>query len=104
MAKKIYVGNLPWAVDDAALAGACSPYGVVKTASVVNDRETGRSRGFGFVEFENDEQAQAAISGLNGSEMDGRKLVANEAREKSREGNGGGSGGGRSNRGRRDDY
>ena len=80
MAKKLYVGNLPWSVTDDALAEMFAEFGTVSSAQVVQDRETGRSRGFGFVEMASDAEAQAAIDMWNGKELDGRKLTVNEAR------------------------
>lgn len=85
----IYVGNLSWNLKDQDLAGLFTPYGDVSSAKIVMDKFTNRSKGFGFVEMPNDEQAQAAISELNGAEVDGRNLVVNESRPKE-----GGSGGG----------
>lgn len=78
--KKLFVGSLPWAVDDQKLNDLFSEFGKVVSAVVLNDKMTGRSRGFGFVEMENDAEADAAIEKLNGSDMDGRKIVVNEAR------------------------
>ncbi len=94
----IYVGNLSYNTDDVALRGAFEAYGTVASAQVITDRETGRSRGFGFVEMPNDEQARAAIAALNGQELDGRKLNVNEARPRTDLG-GGGRGGDRGGRG-----
>lgn len=91
--KRIYVGNLSYRTTDASLEAAFAAFGAVKSVSILQDRETGRSRGFGFVEMDNDGEAQAAIDGLNGTELDGRRLTVNEARP--REGNGGGGRGGR---------
>lgn len=85
----IYVGNLSWNLKDQDLAGLFTPYGEVSTAKIVMDKFTNRSKGFGFVEMPNDEQAQAAINDLNGAEVDGRNLVVNESRPKE-----GGAGGG----------
>jgi cold-inducible RNA-binding protein len=82
VSKKLFVGSLPWAVNDEALKEAFATYGNVISANVVTDRQTGRSRGFGFVEFENDSEATAAIEALNGSELDGRNIVVNEAKPK----------------------
>ena len=87
----IYVGNLSWGLKDQDLANLFAPYGEVSSAKIVMDKFTQRSKGFGFVEMPNDEQAQAAIAQLNGSEVEGRNLVVNESRPK--EGNGGGGGG-----------
>lgn len=78
--KKLFVGSLPWAVDDARLSEFFSQAGNVVSAQVVKDRETGRSRGFGFVEMSTEEEAQAAVNNLNGADMDGRKIVVNIAR------------------------
>ena len=78
----IYVGNLSWGLKDQDLANLFSPFGEVASAKIVMDKFTQRSKGFGFVEMPNDEQAQAAIAQLNGSEIDGRNLVVNESRPK----------------------
>lgn len=88
---RIYVGNLPFSATEDALRATFEAHGQVESASIVIDRETGRSRGFGFVEMRNDSEAQAAITALNGKPMDGRPLVVNEA--KPREAGGGGRGG-----------
>ena len=85
----IYVGNLSWGLKDQDLANLFAPFGEVASAKIVMDKFTQRSKGFGFVEMPNDEQAQAAIAQLNGSEIDGRNLVVNESRPKE-----GGDGGG----------
>lgn len=77
---KLFVGSLPWAVDDQKLGDLFSEFGSVVSAVVLKDRMTGRSRGFGFVEMENDQEAQEALEKLNGSDMDGRKIVVNVAR------------------------
>jgi len=82
VSKKIFVGSLPWAVNDEALKEAFTPYGSVVSAKVVTDRQTGRSRGFGFVEMESDSEASAAIEALNGSDLNGRNIVVNEAKPK----------------------
>src|SRR3981081_2981 len=95
MAKKIYVGNLPWSTTSATLEGMFSPHGTVRSAEVIADRDTGRSRRFGFVEMETDEACEQAIQALNGQEIDGRAITVNEARERTpRSGYGGGGGGG----------
>ena len=94
--KKIYVGNLPWSVTDAELRDMFSSIGTVHSAAVVSDRETGRSRGFGFVEMDEGD-AEKAIADLNGRDMGGRALRVNEAQERQR-GGGGGGGGGRRDR------
>ena len=78
----IYVGNLSWGLKDQDLADLFTPYGEVASAKIVMDKFTQRSKGFGFVDMPNDEQAQAAIAQLNGSEVDGRNLVVNESRPK----------------------
>ena len=93
---KLYVGNLPYSVNDAELRSIFEPHGTVESATIIMDRETGRPRGFGFVEMSNSEQANAAIAALNGKEMGGRALVVNEAkpREDRPRGGGGGWGGG----------
>lgn len=78
----IYVGNLSWGLKDQDLADLFAPYGEVASAKIVMDKFTNRSKGFGFVDMPNDEQAQAAIAQLNGSEVDGRNLVVNESRPK----------------------
>lgn len=92
MGTRLYVGNLPYSVTDSSLEQLFAAYGSVRSAQVISDRETGRSKGFGFVEMRTDEEAQASIAGLNGREVDGRNLTVNEARPK--EGGGGGGGGG----------
>jgi cold-inducible RNA-binding protein len=101
MAKKIYVGNLPWSSTSASLETLFSAHGTVTSAEVISDRETGRSRGFGFVEMESDDACQRAIAALNGTEVDGRAITVNEARERAPRtgGGGGGYGGGRGGRG-----
>lgn len=78
--KKLYIGNLPWSVDDAKLTELFSKYPTVTSAVVIMDRQTGRSRGFGFVEFSNDQDAQKAISEMGDMDIEGRKLIVNEAR------------------------
>ncbi len=93
--KRIYVGNLSYQTTDDSLRTAFSNFGAVRSASVVQDRETGQSRGFGFVEMENEDEAAAAITGLNGTELDGRTLTVNEARPRAQQSGSGRSGGGR---------
>ncbi len=95
MAKNIYVGNLVWEATADDLLALFQSFGTVARAQVITDRETGRSRGFGFVEMDNDAEAQAAIDGLNGSPFRGRPLTVNEARPREDRGGGGGGGGGR---------
>lgn len=80
MAIKLYIGNLPYSADDAGLESHFAAAGTVESAAVVTDRETGRSRGFGFVEMSSQEEADAAISMFDGKEMDGRELKVNIAR------------------------
>jgi RNA recognition motif-containing protein len=101
MAKRIYVGNLPWAYSSSDLEALFKPYGDVAAAEVIMDRETGRSRGFGFVQMANDADMEPAITALNGQNCNGRPLVVNEARERTPRpgGGGGGYGGGRGGRG-----
>jgi len=96
MGKKLYVGNLSYSVDKAALEELLAAFGQVQSAEVIMDRETGRSKGFGFVEMSSDDEAQAAIAGLSGKEHGGRALTVNEAkpREPRSGGFGGGGGGG----------
>ena len=94
MGKKLYVGNLPYSVGNSDLQRLFEAHGSVVSAQVIIDRDTGRSKGFGFVEMGNDSEAQAAIADMNGKEVDGRSLTVNEARPKP-EGGGGGGGGGR---------
>ena len=78
----IYVGNLPYGMDDATLEALYAEHGEVSSAQVIMDRDTGRSRGFGFVEMPDDAAAQAAIDATNGTELDGRSLNVNQARPK----------------------
>jgi RNA recognition motif-containing protein len=96
MGKKLYVGNLTYEVADSDLTKMFEPFGTVESAQIIMDRDTGRSKGFGFVEMKTDAEAKAAIAELNGKEVNGRALTVNEARPKA-EGGGrsGGSGGGR---------
>src|SRR5207237_9526195 len=121
MGKKLYVGNLSYDVDSSALEQLFSAHGTVQSAQIINDRDTGRSKGFGFVEMGSDAEAAAAIAALNGQDHGGRALTVNEAKpreERPRSGGGGGygggggrggyagggGGGGRSERGGRDRY
>src|SRR5262249_15368973 len=90
MGKKLYVGNLSYGVTDSDLVTMFEPHGTVQSAQVIMDRDTGRSKGFGFVEMGSDQEAQAAIAALNGQESDGRALTVNEARPKPEGGRGGG--------------
>ena len=98
MGRKLYVGNLAYSVTASDLEKLFEPYGRVESAQVIADRDTGQSKGFGFVEMGSDQEAQAAIAALNGQDAGGRTLTVNEARPK--EGGGGGGGGGRGGGGR----
>lgn len=96
MGKKLYVGNLTYGVTDSDLQQMFEAHGTVQSAQVIMDRDTGRSKGFGFVEMSSDQEAQAAIAALNSKEVDGRSLTVNEARPRPEGGGGrGGYGGGR---------
>ena len=99
MAAKLYIGNLSFNTTTQDLEEMCGEFGTVQSVNIIEDRETGRSRGFAFVEMSSDEEAQNAISALNGKEIDGRSLTVNEAKE--REAGGGGRGGGGGGRGGR---
>ena len=90
---KIYVGNLSYSVDTEDLRTAFAEFGTVESAEVIVDRNTNRSRGFGFVEMNNDEEAKAAIEGLNGKDLEGRALNVNEARPRRNDSGRGGGGG-----------
>jgi RNA recognition motif-containing protein len=95
MAKKLYVGNLPYSIDDQGLQNKFAEFGSVSSARVITDRETGRSKGFGFVEMDSDDAATTAIEKLNGATLDGRAINVSEARpQEPRSGGGGGRGGG----------
>ncbi|MEY4154556.1 MAG: hypothetical protein RLZZ278_1404 [Pseudomonadota bacterium] len=96
MGKKLYVGNLPYSVRDGDLEQAFGQFGSVASAKVMMERDTGRSKGFGFVEMGSDEEAQSAINGMNGQPLGGRSVVVNEARPmEERPPRSGGGGGGR---------
>jgi RNA recognition motif-containing protein len=99
MGKKLYVGNLPYSVDSSELEQMFSAHGTVTSAQIITDRETGRSKGFGFVEMANDQEAEAAINAMNGQDQGGRPLTVNEAKPREDRGGGGrggfGGGGGR---------
>jgi RNA recognition motif-containing protein len=102
MGRKLYVGNLPFSVTESVLSDLFSQLGTVESARLITDRDSGRSKGFGFVEMSTDEEAQKAISEMNGKEVEGRALTVNEARpQEPRSGGfgGGGGGGGRGGRG-----
>ena len=94
MSKKLFVGSLSWDTNDEGLRTAFSPHGEVSEAVVISDRDTGRSRGFGFVTFEDDEAADKAVAALNGTELDGRTIRVDVAQAKQRSGGGGGGRGG----------
>ena len=95
MGKKLYVGNLSYDVDSSALQELFGAHGTVESAQIINDRDTGKSKGFGFVEMGSDQEAKAAISAMNGQDSGGRALTVNEAKPKeNRSGGGGGYGGG----------
>jgi RNA recognition motif-containing protein len=96
MGKKLYVGNMSYDMDSSTLQELFGQFGSVQSAEVISDRETGRSKGFGFVEFSSDDEAQAAIAGMNGKEIGGRTLTVNEAKPKEPRSGGFGGGGGRS--------
>src|SRR5687768_8439167 len=95
MGSKLYVGNLSYDVTSSDLEQMCAAHGTVQTAEVIQDRDTGRSKGFGFVQMGSDQEAQAAIAALNGQEHGGRALTVNEAKPKENRSGGGGGGGGR---------
>ena len=80
MARKLYVGNLSFEINNTTLEEMFTPFGVVRSAQIITDRETGRSKGFGFVEMSNDNDAQAAVNAMNGQQSGGRTLTVNEAR------------------------
>src|SRR5256714_7343695 len=99
MGKKLYVGNLSYTVDSSELEQLFGQHGTVESAQIISDRDTGRSKGFGFVEMANDAEAQAAIAALNGQDHGGRALTVNEARPKENRAGGGFGGGGGGGRG-----
>jgi RNA recognition motif-containing protein len=101
MGNRLYVGNLSFNTTEESLRDAFSAFGEVVEAKVVNDRDTGRSRGFGFVSMGSDAEAQRAIAEMNGADLDGRSLRVNEAEERKPRGGGGGGGGRRDDRGSR---
>ena len=94
MSKKLCVGSLPYSVDDAQLNELVAPFGEVLSAKVIQDKFSGQSKGFGFVEMANDDEAQKAIEGLDGKDVGGRNLKVNEARPMTPRSGGGGGGGG----------
>jgi RNA recognition motif-containing protein len=93
MGRKLYVGNLAYGITDSDLQQLFEPHGTVQSAQVIMDRDTGRSKGFGFVEMGTDAEAQAAIDALSGTQVEGRNLTVNEARPREDRGGGGGGGG-----------
>lgn len=93
MSKKLFVGGLDWNTTDASLGQAFAGFGQVSESKVIMDRETGRSRGFGFVTFQDDSAANAAVAGMDGQMLDGRTVRVNEAQDKQGGGGGGGGGG-----------
>jgi RNA recognition motif-containing protein len=95
MGRKLYVGNMSYNMDSSALEQLFSAHGTVQSAEVIADRDTGRSKGFGFIEMGSDEEAQAAIAAMNGQEHDGRALTVNEAKPKEKRPGGSFGGGGR---------
>ncbi|HZR81064.1 MAG TPA: RNA-binding protein [Candidatus Binatia bacterium] len=99
MGTRIYVGNLSYSVDQAALEALFAPHGTVTSANVITDRDTGQSKGFGFVEMSSNAEVQAAIAALSGTEHAGRPLTVNEAKPREDRSRGGGGGGGGGNRG-----
>jgi RNA recognition motif-containing protein len=92
MGKKLYVGNLGYGVTNDDLLKMFEPHGTVESAQIIMDRDTGRSKGFGFVEMKSDQEAQAAIAALNGKDADGRALTVNEAKPRTEGGRGGAGG------------
>lgn len=93
MKNKIYVGNLSYQTNEEGLESHCSQFGNVVSTKIITDRDTGRSKGFAFVEFETPESAESAIAELNGKDLDGRSLRVNIAQDKPRDNRGGGRGG-----------
>jgi RNA recognition motif-containing protein len=94
MGRKLYVGNLPFSVTEQTLQSTFSQHGTVESVSLITDRDTGQSKGFGFIEMRTDAEANAAISGLNGTELEGRPIKVNEAKPQARKSDRGRSGGG----------
>jgi RNA recognition motif-containing protein len=94
MGKKLYVGNLSYDVDSSALESLFTSHGTVESAQIITDRDTGRSKGFGFVEMSSEAEAQTAISAMNGTDQGGRAITVNEAKPKENRSGGGGGGGG----------
>lgn len=93
MGRKLYVGNLPYSITEAKLESTFAEFGRVESVKLITDRDTGQSKGFGFIEMSSDSEANAAISGLNGTDLDGRPMKVNEAKpQTNRSGGGGGRG------------
>ena len=101
MGRKVFVGSLSWNTDDNGLRAAFERFGTIEDAKVIEDRQSGRSRGFGFVTFAEESAAQAAIQEMNGAELDGRTLAVNEAQQRAPRGGGFGGGGGGGGHGQR---
>ena len=95
MGRKLYIGNLPYSATETDISDKCAAFGAVESVKLIIDRDTGRSKGFGFVEMGSDSEAQAAIDGLNGADYDGRPMKVNEAKPQENRGGGGGRGGNR---------
>ncbi len=93
MGRKLYVGNLPYSVTESALSDKFSAFGTVESAKLITDRDTGRSKGFGFIEMASDSEAQTAIEEVDGTDYDGRPMKVNEARPQEKRSGGGGRGG-----------
>ena len=100
MGRKLYVGNLPYSTDQQTLMDKFGQFGTVDSANVIMDRETGRSKGFGFVEMSSEGEARKAIEGLNGTDCEGRPMTVNEAKPQRKQSGGGGKGGYRGGRSR----
>ena len=99
MGRKLYVGNLPYSATEQSLREAFAKSGTVDSVSLITDRDTGQSKGFGFIEMSNDQEAQAATQALNGTMLDGRQIKVNEAKPRESRGSGGGGGARRGNSG-----
>lgn len=92
MGRKLYIGNLPYSATESDISDKCAAFGSVESVKLISDRDTGQSKGFGFVEMGSDSEAQAAIDGLNGTDYDGRPMKVNEAKPQEKRGGGGGGG------------
>lgn len=95
MGRKLYVGNLPYSVTEQTLTSTFEPHGTVESVKLITDRDTGQSKGFGFIEMGTDSEAVAAISAVNGTEVEGRAITVNEAKPQVKRSGGGGGGGNR---------